>query len=240
MTREEKIKQKEAKEQHREEMAKFFPPYTRGEEIFNAVTHIVGGALGIVALVVGVIYAAIYQKTSAAVISMVFFGLSIMLLYTMSSIYHFLYPNRVKKIFRIFDHCTIYLLIAGTYTPVCFVILADHSPWNYVLFAGIQFLALIGVVFNAIMLDKKPVKVLSQILYLVMGWTIAFFLPWISEAISLPGTIMIFAGGLAYTVGVIFYALGKKVRYFHAIWHLFDLAGTILQFLGILLYGIIL
>lgn len=239
MTKEEKEQKKEQKLQHRKEMSKYFPPYTRGEEIFNAVTHIVGGALGIAALVLGVVFAAIYQKTSAAVLSMIVFGLSIMLLYTMSAIYHFLYPNRAKRVFRIFDHCTIYLLIAGTYAPVCFVILTQHVPWNYVLFAGIQLLALIGVVFNAIMLDKKPVKILSQILYLVMGWSIAFFLPWLKESMGMSGTIMVLAGGIAYTVGVIFYALGKKVRYFHAIWHLFDLAGTILQFLGILLFGVI-
>lgn len=229
----------ESKEEHREEMAKLFPPYTRGEEIFNAVSHIVGGVLGIVALVLGIIFSSIYQKTTSAVISMVIFGLSIMALYTMSAIYHFLYPNKAKKVFRIFDHCTIYILIAGTYAPVCLICLNNHQPWNYVIFAGILFLATIGVVFNAIMLDKKPVKVMSQILYIVMGWAIAAFIPWLKETMSTPGIIMIILGGLSYTVGVIFYALGKKVRYFHSIWHLFDLAGTIFHFLGILLFGVI-
>lgn len=238
MTNEKKLK-KEAKQQRREEMAMFFPPYTRGEEIFNAVSHIVGGVFGIVALVIGVVFASIYQKTTSAVISMVIFGLSIMALYTMSAIYHFLYPNKAKKVFRIFDHCTIYVLIAGTYAPVCLICLSNHQPWNYLIFAGILLLATLGVVFNAIMLDKKPVKVMSQILYIVMGWAIAAFIPWLNETMAFPGILMVILGGICYTVGVIFYALGKKVRYFHSIWHLFDLAGTILHFLGILLFGVI-
>ena len=113
--KEEKIKEKN---EYHEEMAKYFPPYTRGEEIFNAVSHIVGGALGILALVIGVVFAVIYQKTTGAILSMIFFGLSIMLLYTMSAIYHFLYPNKAKRVFRIFDHCTMYYLCSDLWN-VC-------------------------------------------------------------------------------------------------------------------------
>ncbi len=235
--KEEKIKEKN---EYHEEMAKYFPPYTRGEEIFNAVSHIVGGALGILALVIGVVFAVIYQKTTGAILSMIFFGLSIMLLYTMSAIYHFLYPNKAKRVFRVFDHCTIYVLICGTYAPVCFILLNNYQPWNFVIFAIVSFLCLIGVVFNAIMLDKKPVKIMSQILYLIVGWLIVCFMPWLIESVGMGGALLILFGGISYTIGVIFFALGKKVRYFHSIWHIFDILGTALQFLGILIYGIIL
>lgn len=227
-----------SKEQRRAELAEKLPKYTRGEEIFNAVSHIVGGALGIAALVIGVIFAHI-DSDSLGVVAMAIFGVSIMILYTMSAIYHFLFISKAKKVFRVFDHCTIYLLIAGTYTPICLITLRNEVPWCYIILITVWFLALIGIVFNATMLDKKPVKALSQALYLIMGWGIAVAIKLLVKNMAMPGVILIFAGGLCYTVGVIFYALGKKVKYFHSIWHLFDLFGTVLQYLGILLYGVI-
>lgn len=224
------------KEKQREALARFFPKYTRGEERFNAITHIVGGVLGIVGLVVGVIFAAEYCDLEA-VLSMVIFGVSIMALYTMSAIYHFLYINKAKKVFRVFDHCTIYFLIAGTYTPICLITLP--RPEGYIILGLIWTFAVLGIVLNATMLNRKWVKVISQILYLVMGWGIACVTPLLLENMATPGVILIFAGGISYTVGVIFYALGRKIKYFHSIWHIFDILGTVFQYLAILLYAII-
>lgn len=232
------IQKKKAKEAKRAEIAKTLPKYTRGEEIFNAVSHIVGGSLGIGALVVGIVFAAL-KTDKIGVISMIIFGLSIMILYTMSAIYHFLFINKAKKVFRVFDHCTIYLLIAGTYTPICLITLRNEWIWGYLILGIVWFLAILGIVFNAIMLDKKPVKIMSQILYIIMGWGIVAAIKLLVKNMALPGVILIIAGGVCYTVGVIFYALGKKVKYFHSIWHLFDLFGTILQYMGILLYAVI-
>lgn len=224
------------KEKKRESLARFFPKYTRGEERFNAITHIFGGVLGIVGLVVGVFYSAKYCD-AVAVLSMVIFGVSIMSLYTMSAIYHFLYINKAKKVFRVFDHCTIYFLIAGTYTPICLITLPQ--PWGYIILGIIWALAVLGIVINATMLNRKWVKVTSQILYLVMGWGIACATPLLLQNMATPGVILIFAGGISYTVGVIFYALGRKIKYFHSIWHIFDILGTVFQYLAILLYAII-
>lgn len=144
------IQKKKAKEAKRAEIAKTLPKYTRGEEIFNAVSHIVGGALGIGALVVGIVFAAL-KTDKIGVISMIIFGLSIMILYTMSAIYHFLFINKAKKVFRVFDHCTIYLLIAGTYTPICLITLRNEWIWGYLILGIVWFLAILGIVFNAIM-----------------------------------------------------------------------------------------
>lgn len=226
------------KEIRRAELQKTLPVYTRGEEIFNAVTHIVGGVLGIVALIVGVIFAHL-DTDAVGVLAMIVFGLSIMILYTMSAIYHFLFINKAKKVFRVFDHCTIYFLIAGTYTPICLITLRSEEPWWWIILTAIWVLAALGIVLNATMLNRKTVKVISQILYLVMGWGIVAAIGLLVKNMSLPGVILIFAGGICYTVGVIFYALGRKVKYMHSVWHIFDLFGTVLQYLGILLYGVI-
>ena len=130
------------------EYSKELPKYTKGEEIFNAVSHIVGGAFGIAALVLGVIFAVIYSN-AYGVVSMALFGSTLILLYTMSAIYHFLRPNKAKKLFRIFDHCTIFLLIAGTYTPFCLITLREVSYIGWVLFGVVWGLAILGVVLIA-------------------------------------------------------------------------------------------
>lgn len=212
------------------------PKYTRGEEIFNAVTHIVGGAFGIIALIVGTYYSAVNLKDALSIISMIILGLSIIVLYTMSAIYHFLYINKGKLVFRVFDHCTIYFLIIGTYFPACFILLRNYFPLNLIIFLTVTILSILGIVFNAVMMGKKPVNILSQILYIICGWGIIIAYPQMEETIGLVNTLLIVFGGVSYTVGVIFFALGNKIRYFHPIWHIFDLIGTFLQFLGILLY----
>ena len=213
---------------------KELPKYTKGEEIFNAVSHIVGGAFGILALVIGVIYAALYSN-AVAIVSMVIFGVAMILLYTMSAIYHFLRPNRAKKVFRIFDHCTIYLLIAGTYTPFCLIAL-EGVLQGYIILGIVWSISIVGITLNAVNMHWKAVKILSQISYIALGWCILFaFIP-LLNALSLLEFWLLVGGGLAYTIGAIFFAFGSKCRYIHSVWHLFVILGTVLQFTSILLY----
>lgn len=217
------------------EYNKELPKYTKGEEIFNAVSHIVGGAFGIIALIAGLVVAYNHSDTYG-IMSMVIYGISMILLYTMSAIYHFLRRNKAKKVFRIFDHCTIFLLIAGTYTPYCLVTLREAGAWGWSIFSVVWSCAVLGIVFNAINMHNPIIKTLSMICYLAMGWCVILALGPLLDNLALPGFIWLLIGGLMYTVGVIFYAFGSKKKYIHSVWHLFCLAGTICQFISILLY----
>ncbi len=204
--------------------------YTRGEEIFNAVSHIVGGGMGLILWAIGL--AAAYPS-AAFMAAVSVFGVSIVTLYTMSALYHFLPDGRAKGVFRIFDHCTIFLLIAGTYTPVC--VIGIGGTLGLWLLIGEWTMAAAGITMNAIAMGNRVIKGLSMALYFVMGWIALFLFPLFRSAIPLPALLFVLAGGIAYTAGIVFFALGKRVRYFHSVWHLFDLAGTILQFIGILM-----
>ena len=214
---------------------KELPSYTKGEEIFNAVSHIVGGAFGIIALILGLVFTIQEGHDGWSILSVIIYGVSIILLYTMSSIYHFLRRNKAKRVFRIFDHCTIYLLIAGTYTPIC-VILLRHEWWGILLLILVWVAAIVGITFNAINMHKTSIKVLSMILYIVMGWCVIFLIVPLLKIWYGPGFWFLLGGGISYTVGVIFYAFGKKAKYIHSIWHLFVILGTVLQFIAILKY----
>lgn len=214
---------------------KELPSYTKGEEIFNAVSHIVGGAFGIIALILGLVFTIQEGHDGWSILSVIIYGVSIILLYTMSSIYHFLRRNKAKRVFRIFDHCTIYLLIAGTYTPIC-VILLRHEWWGILLLILVWVAAIVGITFNAINMHKTSIKVLSMILYIVMGWCVIFLIVPLLKIWYGPGFWFLLGGGMSYTVGVIFYAFGKKAKYIHSIWHLFVFLGTVLQFIAILKY----
>lgn len=215
--------------------SKELPNYTKGEEIFNAVSHIVGGGFGIIALIVGLIIASLHSNVYG-IVSMAIYGVSMILLYTMSAIYHFLRKNKAKKVFRIFDHCTIFLLIAGTYTPYCLVTLREAGGWGWTIFGIVWMCAILGIVFNAINMHKPIIKILSMICYLAMGWCVVIAIGPLLENLSKPGFIWLLLGGIMYTIGVVFYALGSKKKYIHSVWHLFCLAGTILQFISILFY----
>ena len=214
---------------------KELPSYTKGEEIFNAVSHIVGGAFGIIALILGLVFTIQEGHDGWSILSVIIYGVSIILLYTMSSIYHFLRRNKAKRVFRIFDHCTIYLLIAGTYTPIC-VILLRHEWWGILLLILVWVAAIVGITFNAINMHKTSIKVLSMILYIVMGWCVIFLIVPLLKIWYGPGFWFLLGGGISYTIGVIFYAFGKKAKYIHSIWHLFVFLGTVLQFIAILKY----
>ena len=213
------------------------PDYTRGEEIFNMVSHIVGGGFGVIALVTCVIMAALNGNVMG-VVSGAIYGATMVMLYTMSSVYHGLKPNEGysigKKVMQILDHCTIFLLIAGTYTPIVLCTIREYNTaLGWVIF-GVQWgFAALGVTLNAI--DLKKYSVFSMICYLVMGWCIIFTGKAILE--SLPqGFIWLLAGGISYTVGAVLYGIGSKIRYMHSIFHLFVVLGSILQYICILFY----
>ena len=217
---------------------KDLPDFSKGEEIFSAVTHIVGGGLGVVALVLGIVFASIYND-AYCVVSVIIYGLSLVILYTMSSIYHFLRKNRAKKVFRILDHCTIFLLIAGSYTPFCLVTLRNSGAWGWTLFGIIWGFAVLGVVGNAINMHNIVIKILSQICYIVMGWCILLALGPLMENIESGGFILLLLGGIAYSIGAIFFAFGSKYKWIHSIWHLFVLLGSILHFFAIFFYVVL-
>ena len=211
------------------------PTYTKGEEIFNMTSHIVGGALGIVALVLCVVFAAIH-KNVYGVVSGAIYGAMMIVLYTMSSIYHGLSPKRKsKKVFQVLDHCSIFLLIAGSYTPFALCTIRQESTVaGWTIFGIIWVFAILGIALNAI--DIKKFKVFSMICYLAMGWCIILKVNLLPSALGMSGFILLVAGGVAYTIGAILYGVGKKHKYMHSVFHLFILLGSILHFLCILLY----
>lgn len=211
------------------------PTYTRGEEIFNMVSHIVGGGFGVIALFSCIIVAAVHNNVYG-IISGAIYGITMVTLYTMSSIYHGLKPDRKsKKIFQIIDHCTIFLLIAGSYTPFLLCTFRQYDPvlgWS--LFAFIWGAAILGVVLNSI--DLRKFRVFSMICYLAMGWCIIIKASILPVLLGIPGLVLLVAGGVAYTFGTIFYGLGVKHKYCHSVFHLFIVLGSVLQYFCIIMY----
>ena len=203
--------------------------YTLGEEIFNAVSHGAGGLLSIAGTVVLIVLCAVYSD-AWSVISACVYGASLIILYTMSTLYHAITNEKAKKFFRVMDHNTIFFLIAGTYTPFTLVTLRGKLGW--ILFGIVWGYALIGIILNSIDLEKfrKP----SVVCYILMGWVIIIAVkPMLN---SLPGLSLVFLllGGIFYTVGVIFYSL-KKIKWFHSVWHLFTVSGSVLHYFSVLI-----
>lgn len=216
---------------------RILPSYTKGEEIFNMVSHIVGGALGIAALALCVIFAAIYTD-AWGVVGTSIYGSTMVVLYTMSSIYHGLKSEMPKKVFQIIDHCTIYFLIAGTYTPVTLTALRPLYPVQaFVIFGIVWGCCFMAATLTAI--DLKKYQILSMVCYLAMGWCIIFFIKPVVQCLGAGGTVFLFTGGVAYTIGAILYGIGKKKKYVHSVFHLFVVAGSILHFFMIFFYVIL-
>ena len=212
------------------------PDYTKGEEIFNMVSHIVGGALGIAALVLCVVFSAI-KGNAWGVVGSAIYGASLILLYSSSSIYHGLRHPMAKKVMQVIDHCTIYFLIGGTYTPILLTKIREESVvWCWVLFGIVWGLAAMATTLTAI--DLKKYSKLSMACYIGMGWSIVIAAKTAMEAIPLEGLLFILLGGIAYTIGAVIYGIGKKHRYMHSLFHLFVVLGSILQFFGIFFYVI--
>ncbi|MCR5278665.1 MAG: hemolysin III family protein [Lachnospiraceae bacterium] len=213
------------------------PDYTKGEEITNMVTHIVGGAFGIVALVLCLVFSIIKQDSYLIAGSAVY-GSSLILLYTMSSVYHGLGPNMGKKVMQVIDHCTIYYLIGGTYTPIVLGAIRKINPVvAWVVFGVVWAACITACVFTAI--DLKKYAVLSMICYIGVGWCIIFAIRPTLEALGLKGFLWVLAGGIVYTVGAVLYGLGRTHRYMHSVFHVFVLLGTFFQFVGVFAYVIL-
>ena len=213
---------------------RLLPDYTRKEELFNMISHIVGGGFGVVALALCVVFSAI-KGNPWSVVGSAIYGASLISLYTMSSVYHGLKSEMGKKVMQVMDHCTIYFLIAGTYTPILLSCIREHSPaWAWTIFGLVWGCAAVGVVFAAI--DHKKFAVLSMICYIGMGWCILIAGKVALEAISFAGLMWLLAGGIAYTIGAVIYVIGKKKRYMHSVFHIFCLIGSILQFVCIFFY----
>ena len=211
------------------------PNYSKGEEIFNMVTHNVGGALAIVAMVLCIIVSAKHKNTYG-IFTSIFYGISMINLYTMSSIYHGLSPKlKAKKVFQVLDHCSIFLLIAGTYAPVALCSIRQYnSAMGWIIFGVICAVAILGTVLNSI--DLKKYKVFSMICYIIMGWCIIVEAKILPVILTKNGFILLLFGGILYTVGAIFYGLGKNKKWMHSVFHIFIVLGSLMQFLCILLY----
>lgn len=214
-----------------EGMELYFPRYTRAEERFNMISHIVGGGLGFVALLACVIVAA-YNRNFWGVVGGIIYGFSVILLFTMSSIYHGLHISLAKKVFRTLDHCTIFILIAGTYTPILLSRFREAYPvYAWTIFGVVWGLAVLGVVLNAI--SVKRFAVFSLICHLSMGWMVVLSIRPLLYVLGQAFFVMLLLGGLMYTAGVVFYILGRRKKFMHSVFHLFVVVASVLHSIGI-------
>ena len=212
------------------------PNYTKGEEIMNMVTHIVGGGMGVLALTLGVLKGCL-SRNSYSIIGVAVFGISMIFLYTISSVYHGLRPSTGKKVMQVLDHCTIYFLIAGTYTPITLAAIRPVDPalgWGLLLFEWV--LTVVAVTLTAI--DLKKYNVFSMICYIGMGWAVLPFMGRIMQVLTRPGFLFLLWGGIFYTVGAVLYGIGSRQRWFHSVFHIFVLLGSLLQMISVLGYAI--
>ena len=210
------------------------PDYTKGEERMNMITHIVGGGFGVLILVGAVLFGA-FHHNPWAVVSGSIYGAAMIALYTVSSVYHGLKPGTGKKVMQVIDHCTIYLLIAGTYTPILLVSVRPLYPVLAWVIFGIQWgLTALAVALNAV--DLKRFRVISMILYIAMGWCIIVAIRPMLVCCGWTAFGWILGGGISYTIGAILYGLGRTHRYCHSVFHIFVNLGSLLQAVAILFY----
>ncbi|GGH59336.1 MULTISPECIES: PAQR family membrane homeostasis protein TrhA [Paenibacillus] len=204
--------------------------YSRREEVANAVTHGIGAALSVAALVLLIVFSSM-KGTAWHVVSFTIYGITMLLLYTNSTLVHALKEGKAKDLFEFFDHSSIYLFIAGTYTPFLFIAVRGTLGWT--LFGIIWGIALAGVIFKAFF--TKKFLFMSTIFYIAMGWLIVVAWNPLIAAIPTGGIVLLVGGGLMYTLGTLFY-VWRAFPFHHAIWHLFVLAGSILHFFAVLIY----
>lgn len=207
------------------------PRYSLGEELMNSITHGIGACLGIAALVLCIVKSC-NPLDGYKLASSIVFGLSTTLLYLMSCLYHALKVNRAKRVFRVIDHCTIFLLIAGTYTPYTLITLRGLTGW--VLFGVVWGVGILGIVLNAVSL-RRFAK-MSVACYIALGWVVLFASRQLIASLAPAGLWLLLAGGIAYTIGAVLYGIGSKKPYFHSIFHFFCLIGTALHFFSIYLF----
>jgi len=212
------------------------PNYTRGEEQMNTITHIAGGLMGIAALVLCTLRCALRGNVWGIVASAIY-GASMIAMFTISSVYHGMKPGMGKKVMQVIDHCTIYFLIAGSYTVIVLSALRSRYPGlSWGIFGFEWALALIAATLTAI--DLKKYSVFSMICYICMGWAIIPFWRPVMDVLTKPGFLLLLSGGIAYTIGSILYGLGKKRKWMHGIFHIFVDLGAMLQFFAVLFYAV--
>jgi len=202
--------------------------FSKREEITNAITHGIGALLSVAALVLLIVFSSLYG-TIWHIISFAIFGSTLVILYVMSTLYHSLTPIKAKKLFRKFDHMSIFLLIAGTYTPFCLTILNGWIGWA--IFGVVWFCAVNGIVLKVFYTESR--QRISTALYIMMGWIIVFFIGPVYDELSVKGFVFLLAGGLFYTMGVFFF-VKDDIRYSHSIWHMFVLAGSTFHFFSVM------
>jgi hemolysin III len=207
------------------------PEYHLGDIVANAVTHGVGAVLAVAGCAALIVLAVVRRATPVQLTSCAVFGGTLVLVYVCSTLYHSLVRTRARHVLQILDHSSIYLLIAGTYTPFTLVVLRGRVGW--LLFAIVWTMAIGGIVFKCVAMGKLPA--LSVMMYIVMGYLVVAALPKLASAVGWQGLMWLLGGGILYTVGIVFFAL-DRVRYFHALWHVFVLGGSALHFVAVLLY----
>ncbi len=215
------------------------PDYTRGEEIFNMVSHITGGALA-VAVCALCIVKSFLNKDAYQVTGSFIYGFSMIILYTMSSVYHGLTNATAKKVLQIIDHCSVFILISGTYTPIALTSLREYNTaMGWTVFGVVWGVSVLGITLNAI--DLKKYNIFSVICYLAQGWCIVLTGKAAITAIGIKGFLWLLAGGISYTVGAVLYGIAGKGghRYMHSVFHIFVVLGSLLQFFAILFYVLV-
>ena len=212
------------------------PQYSRGEERMNMITHIVGGAMGIAALALCVLQS-VFHNNVYGIVSSAIYGTALIAMFTISSVYHGMKPCFGKKVMQVIDHCTIYFLIAGSYTVVVLSALRTQYPalaWG--IFGFEWMLALTGAGLTAI--DLKKYSVFSMSCYIGMGWAIIPFSRQVIDVLGMNGFLLLLAGGIAYTIGSVLYGIGSRKKWMHSVFHVFVVLGAGLQFLAVLLYAV--
>lgn len=212
------------------------PRYSPGEEIFNMVSHIVGGGLALCGMVMAIVISAL-RGTWVSVVSAIIYGICMIILYTMSSLYHGLRHPTAKRVFRVLDHCSIYLMIAGTYTPFLLVLIRPHYPrLAWTIFAFIWAVAILGVIMTAT--NMNSFSRFGTILYLAMGWASLAMLRALLDLLAGGGIFLLVLGGVLYSIGAVFYQVGKKkdIKYIHGVFHIFVILASIAHYFSILLY----
>ncbi len=210
------------------------PKYTLSEELLNAISHGIGVLLSIAALVLCIVRSANHHD-AYAVVSSSLYGATSILLYLMSTLYHSLKVNNAKRVFRIIDHCTIFILIAGTFTPFCLVSIREYSvALGWTMFGIIWATAIVGITLTAVNLNKF--KKLGMILYIVMGWAALIAFKGIWKTVPKRGILLLLLGGVVYTIGAIIYGIGKKYKYMHSVFHFLVLLASVLFFFAIYSY----
>ena len=205
--------------------------YSLGEEIANSVTHGVAAIFSVVGLILMVTLAALRSQSAVAVTAVAIFGASMIVLYTASTLYHAITNQKAKKILQVFDHSSIYLLIAGSYTPFCLITLQGTLGWTLCIAEWV--LAAVGILLQPILMKRG--NFINCLIYLAMGWLVLLVIKPLVAALPAGGLWLLVAGGLAYSVGVFFYVM-NRIPFNHAIWHVFVFAGTLLQFLSVFFY----